>query len=80
MPELTMSDVIRNMGNYPFEKLEPLLGQYVAWKIDGTDIIAADPDLAALFDKLKGVDPEMYSVEALPPRRVATDPVTGLPI
>jgi hypothetical protein len=80
MKQVTMWERITNMNNYPGEKIEPLLGQYVAWNMDGTEIIAADPDLEGLFKKLEGVDPETYSVEGLPPRRIPTDPVTGLPL
>ncbi len=42
-----------NRNRYPPEKLEKYRGQYVAWSLDGTRILASDEDPLVLAAKMK---------------------------
>lgn len=48
-----------NQRNFPVEKLLPYKGQHIAWSWDGSQIVAAAVDRAALDQKLcaAGIDP-----------------------
>jgi hypothetical protein len=42
----------RNRAQYPPEKLKEYAGRYVAWAIDGREILVDAPDLDTLLDEL----------------------------
>src|SRR5205085_2533519 len=42
-----------NRKKFPREKLLAFAGQYIAWSPDGANILASDPDEAALYHKLQ---------------------------
>jgi hypothetical protein len=66
--------LIKNCNSYPFEKLQKYLGQHVAWRIDGTEIIDSDPDPVALLKRLERVDPDSYILDFIPPLREVVGP------
>jgi hypothetical protein len=55
----THSDFQQNQRNFPAEKMLQFKGQHIAWSWDGSQIVAAASDRAALDHKLckAGIDP-----------------------
>ncbi len=43
----------RNQSRFPREQLEKVNGQYVAWSLDGTAILASDPDPIRLDEAIR---------------------------
>lgn len=52
---------------YPPDKLRALAGRHIAWRADGSDVLASDESPEALLAKLEGVDPESYVLDFVPP-------------
>ena len=50
---------LTNRRDFPPERLRTFSGQYIAWNLEGTAIVASAPDEPALHDKLVelGIDP-----------------------
>ncbi|MBV9123859.1 MAG: hypothetical protein JO112_10920 [Planctomycetes bacterium] len=48
-----LSRFLANRDLIPWEKLQPYVGQYVAWTLDGTRIVASAPDRETLGLKLQ---------------------------
>jgi hypothetical protein len=59
--------LILGCNAFPPEKLRALAGRHVAWQIDGSDVLASDESPEALLAQLKGVDPESYVLDYVPP-------------
>jgi hypothetical protein len=58
-----------NRGNYPLEKLIPFEGKFVAWKRDGTEIVAWAEDRAGLDKRLEeiGISPDQVVLDYIDP-------------
>jgi hypothetical protein len=58
-----------NCNNFPAEELLRHAGQYVAWKLDGTEILASAPSEPKLHGRLRqmGIDPSQIVGEYIPP-------------
>ena len=69
-----LSQFRRNNANIPLETLRPYVGQYVAWSLDGTRIVASAADEAELERRLSemGIDPSTVVSEYIPPLDVTT--------
>ena len=46
---------VQNRAKWTLDDLRPYAGQWVAWSIDGSSIVASDPDLEALAQKLEAM-------------------------
>lgn len=51
-PQLDWDVYVENRSKIPPEVLRPYLGQWLAWSLDGTHVVASDPDLEGLASKL----------------------------
>ena len=49
----------QNLRNFPLDELAKYCGQYVAWSLDGTGILASADSMEAVEEKLvaAGIDP-----------------------
>ncbi|MBL8800247.1 MAG: hypothetical protein JNM56_40575 [Planctomycetia bacterium] len=58
-----------NRSKFPADELLCLVGQWAAWNLDGTALLAHAEDLVELDRKLKqlGIDPAQVVHECLPP-------------
>ena len=59
---------IENRNKWTFEQMEPYLGYWVAWSLDGTQIVAHDKDLGVVIRtaELLGKSSEEVLLDYLP--------------
>jgi len=78
MNPLEMSGVewANNANNYPAEKLLPLTGQFIAWSLDGKEILTHAWTLEEVFDEMERRGRRDFIYDYLP----AEWDMTGRPI
>ena len=65
---MNANKMIKNMNAWTADELQPYLGRYVAWPVDGKVILAASDDPVDMVKKLDeaGVDALDYIIDFIP--------------
>ena len=74
--EMNPVEMITNANNYPQEKLLPLLGQFIAWSLDGKEILTHAWTLEEVFEEMERRGRKDFMYDYLP----AEWDFTGRPI
>ena len=61
-PWIDLSEFQKNNTEVPLEVLLPYVGQYVAWSLDGTRILASPPSREELSQRLREIGIETGTV------------------
>src|SRR5258706_16142602 len=69
-------EMINNANNYPQEKLDPLLGQYIAWSLDAKEILAHAWTLEEVYAEMDRLGRRDFVADFLP----AAWDITGRPV
>jgi hypothetical protein len=79
--EMNANEMIKNMNAWTADDLEPYLGKYVAWRVDGKVILAASDDPVDMVQKLDraGVDRLDYLLDYIPTPEKVYEPGEPLP-
>ena len=59
-------EMINNANNYPQEKLQPLLGQYIAWSLDCKEILAHAWTLEEVYEEMDRLGRDDFMYDYLP--------------